>query len=44
MIMTGTPSGVAAFRNPLVWLDDVVVVEVEVEGMGRIKNKMTFKK
>ena len=42
VIMTGTPSGVAAFRNPPAWLQDGDVVEIEIEGIGKIRNKMAF--
>lgn len=40
VIMTGTPGGVAAFMKPPRWLRSGDVVEVEVEGLGKIKNKM----
>ena len=43
VIMTGTPSGVAAFRKPPAWPQDGDVVEVEIEGIGKIRNKMVFK-
>lgn len=42
VIMTGTPSGVAAFENPPGWLKDGEVVQVEVAGIGRIENKIVF--
>jgi 2-keto-4-pentenoate hydratase/2-oxohepta-3-ene-1,7-dioic acid hydratase in catechol pathway len=42
VIMTGTPSGVAAFENPPGWLKDGDVVQVEVPGIGKIENKMVF--
>ncbi|KAL1898528.1 hypothetical protein Sste5346_003432 [Sporothrix stenoceras] len=42
VVMTGTPSGVAAFRNPPAWLKDGDVVTVRVEGIGEITNKMVF--
>ena len=38
LIATGTPAGVGAFRDPPRFLDDGDVVEVEVEGVGRISN------
>ena len=44
VIMTGTPSGVAAFRKPPTWLHDGDVVEVEIEGIGKIRNTMVFEK
>ena len=40
LVTTGTPAGVAAFRDPPPWLrpgDDVVV---EVEGIGRLANRV----
>jgi 2-keto-4-pentenoate hydratase/2-oxohepta-3-ene-1,7-dioic acid hydratase in catechol pathway len=40
LIMTGTPSGVGFFRNE--FLKDGDVVEVELEGFGKIANKMVF--
>jgi len=44
IIMTGTPSGVAAFLKPPQWLEDGDVVEVEIENIGRINNKMVWEK
>jgi 2-keto-4-pentenoate hydratase/2-oxohepta-3-ene-1,7-dioic acid hydratase in catechol pathway len=44
VVMTGTPSGVAAFMKPPQWLKDGDVVEVEIEKIGRIKNKMVFER
>jgi 2-keto-4-pentenoate hydratase/2-oxohepta-3-ene-1,7-dioic acid hydratase in catechol pathway len=40
--MTGTPSGVAAFMKPPAWLEDGDVVEVEIEKIGRLRNKMVM--
>ncbi|WKT43683.1 Fumarylacetoacetase-like, C-terminal [Fusarium oxysporum f. sp. vasinfectum] len=42
VIMTGTPSGVAAFLKPPKWLQDGDVVEVNVEEIGSIRNKFLF--
>jgi 2-keto-4-pentenoate hydratase/2-oxohepta-3-ene-1,7-dioic acid hydratase in catechol pathway len=42
VIMTGTPSGVAAFEKPPGWLKDGDLVEVELQGVGSIANKMVF--
>ena len=42
--MTGTPGGVAAFMKPQAFLKDGDVVEVEIEGIGRLSNKMCFEK
>jgi 2-keto-4-pentenoate hydratase/2-oxohepta-3-ene-1,7-dioic acid hydratase in catechol pathway len=44
VVMTGTPSGVAAFMKPPQWLQDGDVVEVEIERIGRIENKMAFER
>ncbi|KAF1955082.1 hypothetical protein CC80DRAFT_566401 [Byssothecium circinans] len=44
VVMTGTPSGVAAAMKPPVWLEDGDVVEVEIENIGRLSNKMVFEK
>ncbi len=38
VILTGTPPGVGAFRNPPRFLRDGDVVTVEVEGIGRLTN------
>jgi 2-keto-4-pentenoate hydratase/2-oxohepta-3-ene-1,7-dioic acid hydratase in catechol pathway len=38
VILTGTPEGVGAARNPPRWLRDGDVVEVEIERVGRIVN------
>ncbi|CAK7205235.1 hypothetical protein SEUCBS139899_008002 [Sporothrix eucalyptigena] len=44
VIMTGTPSGVAAFRNPPAWLQDGDQVVVRVDKVGEICNKMVFER
>jgi acylpyruvate hydrolase len=38
--MTGTPEGVGVFRDPKVSLRDGDVVEVEVEGIGVLRNRV----
>ena len=38
MIATGTPSGVAFGMNPQAWMQDGDVCEVEVEGIGILRN------
>jgi transcription initiation factor TFIIH subunit 2 len=43
-IMTGTPSGVGFFMEPKGFLKDGDVVEVYVEGIGSLVNKMVFEK
>lgn len=40
VIMTGTPAGVGYFRKE--FLKDGDVVEVEVEGVGMVRNKISF--
>jgi 2-keto-4-pentenoate hydratase/2-oxohepta-3-ene-1,7-dioic acid hydratase in catechol pathway len=42
VIMTGTPAGVGITRSPPALLMDGDVVEVEISGIGRIKNRMVF--
>ena len=42
VIATGTPSGVGAFRKPPRYLTDGDVVQVEVEGIGRLENTCRF--
>jgi transcription initiation factor TFIIH subunit 2 len=44
VVMTGTPGGVGLFREPKGFLRDGDVVEVEVEGVGILKNRMVFEK
>ena len=38
VVITGTPAGVGAFREPPIWLKDGDVVTVEVEGLGSLTN------
>jgi 2-keto-4-pentenoate hydratase/2-oxohepta-3-ene-1,7-dioic acid hydratase in catechol pathway len=40
LILTGTPSGVGVFRDPKVTLKPGDVVEVEVEGIGVLRNEV----
>ena len=40
VIMTGTPGGVAAFMEPPRWLGSGDVVEIEIERIGKIKNRI----
>lgn len=40
LILTGTPSGVGFGRKPPVFLKDGDVVEVEVEGLGVLRNRV----
>ncbi len=38
LIITGTPAGVGAFRDPKVWLQPGDEITIEIEGLGRITN------
>ena len=38
VILTGTPSGVGVFRDPRLYLQGGDVVEVEIEGIGVLRN------
>lgn len=42
VIMTGTPGGVAAFMKPPQWLKNNDIVEIEIEKIGRTRNRMVF--
>ncbi|KIW95656.1 uncharacterized protein Z519_04241 [Cladophialophora bantiana CBS 173.52] len=42
VIMTGTPDGVLAREKPQVYLNSGDLVEVEIEKIGKIANKMVF--
>jgi 2-keto-4-pentenoate hydratase/2-oxohepta-3-ene-1,7-dioic acid hydratase in catechol pathway len=39
VIATGTPGGVGAFRDPPVFLGDGDLVEVEIDGIGMLRNR-----
>ncbi len=41
-IMTGTAAGVGAFRKPKTFLQHGDVVEVEMQNVGTLRNKMHF--
>jgi len=41
VIMTGTPSGVGFARKPPVFLRDGDVVEIEIDGIGTLKNQVS---
>ena len=41
MIATGTPAGVGIGMTPPVFLADGDVVEIEIEGIGRLSNPVT---
>ena len=38
LIVTGTPGGVGMFRNPRLWMKHGDVCEVEIEGIGLLRN------
>ncbi len=38
LIITGTPAGVGAFRDPPVWLKPGDEIAIEIDGLGRISN------
>ena len=38
VILTGTPSGVGAARDPQVFLKDGDIIEVEIEKIGVLRN------
>jgi 2-keto-4-pentenoate hydratase/2-oxohepta-3-ene-1,7-dioic acid hydratase in catechol pathway len=40
LILTGTPEGVGVFRDPKISLADGDVVEIEVEGIGVLRNEV----
>ncbi len=42
LIMTGTPGGVGFGMKPPKWLKDGDEVVVEIEGIGKVVNKMHF--
>lgn len=38
VIITGTPAGVGAFREPPIWMKPGDICEVEIEGVGLLRN------
>lgn len=40
VIVTGTPSGVGMARTPPVWMKDGDVCEIEIEGVGLLRNRV----
>ncbi|TNE60866.1 MAG: FAA hydrolase family protein [Alphaproteobacteria bacterium] len=40
IIVTGTPSGVGGARKPPLWMKDGDVVEIELEGLGTLRNSI----
>lgn len=43
-IMTGTPAGVGWFQDPKKPLQDGDIVEVEIQPIGILRNKIVFEK
>jgi len=41
LIMTGTPGGVGAGRDPKLWLRPGQVLTTEIEGIGTLRNEIT---
>lgn len=41
-VMTGTPAGVGAFQSPRQFLQHGDIVEVEITGVGTLKNEIRF--
>ena len=41
LIITGTPAGVGAFRDPPVWLKPGDEISIEIDGVGSISNPVT---
>lgn len=44
IIMMGTPAGVALGMNPPRWLNDGDVVEVKIQNLGSLRNRMVFER
>jgi len=41
LILTGTPAGVGAFRDPQVWMQPGDEITIEIDGLGAITNPVT---
>jgi 2-keto-4-pentenoate hydratase/2-oxohepta-3-ene-1,7-dioic acid hydratase in catechol pathway len=44
LLLTGTPSGVGHARKPPVWMKAGDVLEIEIEGIGILKNPVEDEK
>jgi 2-keto-4-pentenoate hydratase/2-oxohepta-3-ene-1,7-dioic acid hydratase in catechol pathway len=44
VIFTGTPSGVGHARKPPVWMKNGDTIEVEIEGIGTLRNPIADEK
>jgi 2-keto-4-pentenoate hydratase/2-oxohepta-3-ene-1,7-dioic acid hydratase in catechol pathway len=40
VILTGTPAGVALGRDPAPWLQPGQLCEIDIEGIGRLANRI----
>lgn len=40
VIMTGTPEGLGCWRNPPLFLEEGQLVEIEIEGIGKLSNRV----
>ena len=44
ILLTGSPAGVGASRKPPIFLKDGDIVEVEIPGVGRVRNPVLSEK
>ena len=44
IIATGTPEGIGAKRNPPVWMKAGDVLEIEISGIGTLRNRVVDEK
>jgi acylpyruvate hydrolase len=44
VIVMGTPSGVGIRRNPKVWMKQGDICEIEIEGIGTLRNRIQDEK
>jgi acylpyruvate hydrolase len=44
VLVTGTPSGVGQARNPPVWMKEGAVCEIDIEGVGILRNPIASEK
>ena len=40
LVLTGTPAGVGVFRDPPIFLEPGDVVRCEIDGIGRVENRV----
>ena len=41
ILSTGTPAGIGLFRNPQLFMKNGDIVMVEVDGIGKLQNKLS---